>query len=66
MSNSTVLSINTLLNKAVKTLNLMSFGQDKNPKSTDINVSAEIMDLEESALQNSREDKSLSIKEKIH
>lgn len=65
MSNSTVLSVNTLLNKAVKTLNLMSFGQDKNPKSTDINVSAEIIDIEESALQDSREDKSLSIKEKI-
>jgi acetyl esterase len=65
MSNSTVLSVNTLLNKAVKTLNVRSFGQDKNPKSIDINMSAEIMDIKESVLQASCEDKGLSIKEKI-
>ena len=69
MSHSTVLSVNTLLNKAVKTLNLMSFGQDKGHKSTDINTSDEMIDIDididDLTSQDSRDDKCLSIKEKI-
>lgn len=67
MSHSTVLSVNTLLNKAVKTLNLMSCAQDKNIKSTDAAILADMLDLdiEESELQDSREAKNSSIKEKI-
>ena len=65
MSNSTVLSVNTLLNKAVKTLNLMSFGQDKGHKGTDINTSDEMIDIDDLTSQDSRDDKCLSIKEKI-
>ena len=65
MSHSTVLSVNTLLNKAVKTLNLVSFGQDKGHKSTDINTSDEMIDIDDLTSQDSRDDKCLSIKEKI-
>ena len=46
MSNSTILSVNTLLNKAVKSLNLISLGQEKKPQTADINESVDLIDVE--------------------
>lgn len=46
MSNSTILSVNTLLNKAVKSMSFMSLGQEKKPQTADINESVELADIE--------------------
>ncbi|KAA0913381.1 alpha/beta hydrolase [Psychrobacter sp. ANT_WB68] len=72
MSNSTVLSINTLLNKAVKTLNLTSLSQEKPEKSLSGSSNGSSNNHEPDNLQTSHTEaetsanhKPLSIKDKV-
>ena len=64
MSNSTVLSVNNLLNKAVKSLNLMSLGQNNEPHSS-IDGQAELIGTEDVALQEQSNDRCSSLKDKM-
>ena len=56
MSNSTILSVNTLLNKAVKSMNFMSLGQEKKQQTADINESVELADIEGLSLPDASDD----------
>ena len=68
MSNSTIISVNTLLNKAVKSLNLMSLGQEKKPQTAGINESVDLIDVKDLLSQvdsNDINDAYSSIKDKM-
>ena len=81
MSNSTVLSVNTLLNKAVKTLNLTSLGQEKSAQKVSSNQQVDSSKLENTKiesvkktenvktesieLQANSDDKHVSVKDKM-
>ena len=65
MPNSTVQSLNTLLNKAVKRLNLMSLGQESKHQTSDMNESAKLSDAEYLLSQGGCLDTCSSIKDKV-